>query len=388
MALRSVLIPGRLAIDLGKMITGEGKLAALARAEGLRGTASGIARLGEEFGDEAARWAVGQWELRRRGEEKFARAPEMLFTRAGLEMATHERVAQWHAGLFPDGVLVADLSCGIGADLGALAHRGPVVGVDLDEEHGAYAKWNLGVWGVEGEVVCGDSVAWARENQPEYVFVDPARRAGGRRLVDPAEFSPSVADLEPVLKEAKRAVVKLSPMLDDSFLKRWGGDLWFVSFGRECREAVVVLGEGVSGTTRVVRVESGAVLEGGTEVTVTDEVGEWIYEADPAAVRGHALGGFGLRGLGDGRGYLTGAGGVESEWLRGFRVVWTGSWRAKAVSEALRELGARVEVVKTRGVKDDPATVRKGLKGYGSRELVLMLFRAGKKERAVLTEEV
>lgn len=358
-------------------------------AMGLGSSATATERLTKEFGEELARWAVGQWELRGRAAGKFELAEEMVFTRAGLEMATHERVADWHAGLFPNGVEVLDATCGIGADLIALARRGPVTGLDLAEDHVDCARWNLAVHGLSGQVVCRDAISFVRDEHPPYVFIDPARRVGDRRLTQPEDFSPSLADMIPLLNNCERAVVKLSPMLDDGFLQSLGGELWFVSYGRECREAVVVLGRSArAGLRRAVRVETGSILEPAGVGRVMEEAGRFVYDPDPAAIRGHCLGSFGLAGLGTDRGYLTGENQVESEWLRAYQTVWQGAWREKVVRAALREFGATVKVVKTRGIKDDAASVLKGMKGFGDRGLVLLLFRSGKRERAVLAVDL
>ena len=56
----------------------------------------------------------------------------MFFTPVGGEQATDQWVAAYKASRFPAEVPVADLCCGIGGDLLALALRGPVTGVDRD----------------------------------------------------------------------------------------------------------------------------------------------------------------------------------------------------------------------------------------------------------------
>src|SRR4051812_13988362 len=71
--------------------------------------------------------ALEQADLRRRARTKFADAGRMLFTRAGLEQASGERVARWRARRFADWETVADLCCGIGGDTGALAVEHAVV---------------------------------------------------------------------------------------------------------------------------------------------------------------------------------------------------------------------------------------------------------------------
>src|SRR5687767_5373956 len=101
---------------------------ALSRASGLQPTPKNIDRVAEATSPEAARWAFEQWSLRKRAQEKFAKADEMLFTREALEQATHEELAHFHASQFPQRTRVADLTCGIGADLIALARNGEAVG--------------------------------------------------------------------------------------------------------------------------------------------------------------------------------------------------------------------------------------------------------------------
>jgi hypothetical protein len=70
---------------------------------------------------ERAHLVIDQVELRRRARDKFAIADRMFFTRKGLEQATDEQIAAVKAARFPAGQPLADLCCGIGGDLIALA---------------------------------------------------------------------------------------------------------------------------------------------------------------------------------------------------------------------------------------------------------------------------
>ncbi|HRK23200.1 MAG TPA: hypothetical protein PLX06_15380, partial [Fimbriimonadaceae bacterium] len=74
---------------------------ALETVRGLSPTASNLTQASREYGAEAARWAFEQWDLRKRAQSKFARAEQMLFDRDGLEMASHEAMARFHAAQFP-----------------------------------------------------------------------------------------------------------------------------------------------------------------------------------------------------------------------------------------------------------------------------------------------
>jgi len=367
-------------------------IAALELATGRTASPNEIARVGRATTPEAARWAFGQWELRRRARDKFARAEQMLFVREALEQATHERVAAYHASLFPPDVMVADLTAGIGADLIALAARGPAIGFELDPERAALARHNLEVHGLSGEVRVEDSLAWlALESAGlEYAFADPARRVEGRRTLDPADFAPDPVQLSAYLEGMRLGAMKLTPMLSDAFLESLGPSLRFVSFGGECREVLILNGTDARSERVAVHVESGAILTAGPIAPVTEEPAAFFFDADPAAVRAHALGALAgeLRSLGDSNGYLTGDEGVVSPWLRTYRVLYHGKADAKATKRALRELGAGTPELKQRGAGLDLVKERKGYAGEGTRAVSLAIWSVGRSLRHTILERV
>ncbi|MCL6593599.1 MAG: extracellular solute-binding protein, partial [Alicyclobacillus sp.] len=156
-----------------------------------------------------AAWAFTQWALRERARAKFPDADRMLFTREALEQATPYAVARYHASRFPAGVLVADLTAGIGGDLMALAERGPVVAFEPDEERAACAEWNAGI-AVRREDAMKAEWDW------EYAFCDPSRRRAGRRLTQPQDFSPNPVEVARRMADLRLGGIKLSPMLSDT----------------------------------------------------------------------------------------------------------------------------------------------------------------------------
>src|SRR5689334_10841955 len=103
-------------------------------AEGLHPTPSNISRVAEKFGADAASWAFSQQALKGEGGKKFAHAAQMIFEREALEQASHFDLAEYHASFFPYGEVVGDLCSGQGADLFAIAARGPAIGYEIDEE--------------------------------------------------------------------------------------------------------------------------------------------------------------------------------------------------------------------------------------------------------------
>lgn len=360
---------------------------ALELAAGLEPTAANLERIAKSTTADAARWAFTQWELRRRARAKFERADAMLFDRDSLEMATHERIAAYHAGCFPIDVPVADVGCGIGADLIALGRRGPAIGYELDSERADFARHNLEVHGVQSEIRNGDGVEAA---EADYVFTDPQRRGGGKRFSDFEDFTPRPDRLVERFADRHKLGIKLSPLLDDASFEALAGGrpfrLEFVSFGRECREALLWVGREVTTGRYAVHIESGEVLAASELSDWTEEPLGWVHEADPAAIRAHCLGAFRCPALGDSNGYLTGDEAIRTPWLRSYRVLWHSNADVKRVRAALDELGAGVSTVKSRGVKLDPAELRRALRGKGTREVAIIAYPVGKRVRYVLVE--
>ena len=160
---------------------------------------------------------MAQQELRLAAAAKFSRAAEMLFTRAGYEQASSEAIARYRAARLADayrGAIgrVADLCCGIGGDLIALAGAGDVLAVDRDEAHASIALHNAAVYGLADRVTAVVSdVRDVRLTGLAAVFIDPARRSGRRppRLAPPGWLGP------PVPRRALRAAARLVRRADE-----------------------------------------------------------------------------------------------------------------------------------------------------------------------------
>src|SRR5260221_6266968 len=127
--------------------------------------------------------ALPQQALRTAARAKFSRAEQMLFTRAGLEQASSEITVAHSAARYAAATLVADLCCGRGGNVRALGWGGGVIAVDFDHASLEFARHNADVYGASGGLaaVCAD-VADIALAGVDAVFIDPARRSGGRRL--------------------------------------------------------------------------------------------------------------------------------------------------------------------------------------------------------------
>mgnify|MGYP000899875777 CR=1 FL=1 len=346
----------------------EQEQAALATAQGLAPTAENIARVARLTRPEAAAWAFTQWELRARAKGRFPEADRLLFDRDGLAMASSAARSEYHAALFPTDERALDLTCGLGFDLMALARRGPATGFETDRQRAAYARHNLAALGLTAEV--HPRAARPEEWRGHHVFLDPMRR-GPRGRLQADDYSPNPWAMLPELRQAASFAIKLSPLVPDARLAEFGGAVEFLSDEGQCAEAVALSsGAGVW----AVHLAAGERLRRAEPPRKTEVLGEYLYEADPAAVRAHALAHFGLDAVGDHPGFLTGGPTPPTPWLRAFRVVRTFSPKEKP---------GPVSAVKKRGPTPEPEALRRKW-GYDPAGPIAFLWTERRAVRACL----
>ena len=338
-------------------------------------------QLAKKYGDEAARWASLQVDLRKKARAKFANADSMLFDREALEQATHEGVAEYHASCFPAGTSVVDITVGIGADMIALSGFGAATGFELDPMRADYARHNCPNVDIRTE----DGLVFALANDCPYIWADPDRRdIAGKRLNDPSAYEPDPALIP---RDRELTGIKLSPLLFDEYLETVGDRIEFVSYRGECREAIAWSGKSVEPGFFCVDAETGLKLPRHEVEDAVNNAYEVIFDSDPAAVRAHALGNFGLPQLGDSPGYLTGEEVVSCPWLRAYEVLYKESGDFKRIKEFLRKNNLRVFEVKQRGAGIDPPTIIKQLKTEGD-PVSLIAWRVEKSVRFAVARRV
>lgn len=365
---------------------------ALEASKGLPASANEIERVTNATSEDAARWAFTQWQLREKAKQKFDLAERMLFDRDGLEMASHERIARFHASLFDLKLTVVDGCCGIGSDVIAFASTGDAVGFELDPQRAELAAWNLSVSGARAEIRKGNSLDFIGEF--DQVFCDPSRRQAGSRLTEPENYAPNPFEVAARVKPSARVAIKLSPMLPNETLLELGEAVLFVSFGRECREALCFRGFDRQPGIQALHLESGEVLAGETAPPIRDQPSKHIFDVDPAAIRASASGALcathGLAALGYAGGYLTGEGEVDSRWLTPFEFIASYPFSPSRPLKLVQELPAAAYdylAVKSRVPGLDTSQLTKLLRKRGKKEsekVVVMLYVTGKSGRALV----
>jgi len=297
----------------------------------------------------------------------LAQRGELVFTRAALEQASDPDVATWRARRFADRV-VADVGCGAGSDLLALADSARVVvGIDRDPARAVLARHNVGSAGSDAHVVVGDGLALPVRAQA--VHADPSRRFGGRRARSLAGYDPPVARLLSATSATAVGIVvspavswsdpDLPPDAEVEFVQRgWDlveGMLWLGGVRRSgARATATLLSSGGDPVTR-----SRTSAAGIADELPTGDVGSVLLEIAPAAVRARLHDSIGVEvgawRLARTRALLTAdSPPPPSPWFRTWHVEASLPARPRAVRAWLRTAEAQPLEIATSGFDADP----------------------------------
>jgi SAM-dependent methyltransferase len=380
------VVLGRLMSADGRELLAELPNGALGPGEALRlGT-----RLRERYPAPLVAAAIAQHDLRVRAAGKFAAAGRMWFTREGLEQASAEPLARHRANRYAPFDRVADLCCGIGGDLCALAPGRDALAVDLDPVHLRMARENARLHGAaQLAAVCAD-VRDLRLPASLAVFVDPARRAGGRRLPAGASRPPLDWCLQ-LAGQVAGVGIKAAPGLPLDLVPP-GWEVELLADRRELKEAVLWSPD-LATTSRRATVFPGPDTLAARPGPPLDcaPPGGWLLDPNPAVTRARLVEELG-RDLGawklDPRiAFLSADHPLRSPFGRSLRVDASLPWNLKRLREVLRERGVGTVEVRKRGsaVDVDDLTTRLRLRGHA--QAVVVLTRVADRPWALVCAE-
>ena len=328
--------------------------------------------------------ALEQALLRRRALAKHPRGDELWWTGPALEQASSYDLAAHRARLFDRPVL--DLCCSVGGDLLALPDGS--VGVDLDEARLLLAQANAEVLGRDVALVRADVTALRLPPSAD-VVIDPARRAGGRRVFDPRAYAPPLDLVLGWRDRVRSLVVKVAPGVDHEALPA-DVEVEIVSLRGEVKEAVLLAGAVRSGARRTATLLPGphVLVDDGTAPPPVRPPGAWLLEPDGAVVRAHLVAQLAEQVDGwlvdETIAYISAATRSPTPYGKWFEVLEVLPFGLKALRERLRAHDAGPLVVKKRGTAVEPEVLRKQLKLTGAREVTVVLTRAAGKQVAMI----
>jgi len=380
--------PGRSAVAAAVALFDDG-LGALQVSETVRRQFAGLS-------PPVAAAAISQATLRRRGRAKFGADADVLwFTPDGLEQATSDAVAQHRATRFAalaDQLerhpRVADLGCGIGGDLRALAAAGcDVTGIDRDPVTVLAARANAPA----ARLFCDDVEAVDLTGY-DAVFIDPARRADGRRTFDVHQYAPPWSFVTQLLARMSASAAKVAPGVPHDVIPT-GVETEWVSVGGSLKEAVLWAGDLRDGNNRrrATLLPTGATM---TSIADADEPASagsarrYLYEPDDAVVRAHLIGDLArtLDGvlLDRSTAYITSDVLVDSPFAQAFEISEVMPFSLKRLRAALRDADVGGVTIMKRGSAIDVEQLRRDLRLKGQQQAVVVLALIAGRHHAVI----
>jgi hypothetical protein len=243
------------------------------------------------------------------------------------------------------------------------------------------AQANAGVYGAAGNVraVCAD-VRDIGLRGVDAVFIDPARRSGGRRM-RAGESEPPLSWCVALAGRDGSAGIKAAPGLPHDAVPA-GWELEFIAVGRDLKEAVAWSPAMATAGRRATILPGGHTLvpAPGPPVPVRAP-GEFLCDPSPAVTRAGLVEEL-ARGLGawkiDERiAFLSSGTALRTPFGRGLRVIDSGPWNQKQLPAKLRELGIGAVDIRRRGLAGDVDRLLRGLRLTGSRRATVVMTRAG-----------
>ena len=340
--------------------------------------------------------ALTQHELRLAARTKFSRAMEMYFTRPGLEQASAEVVAGYRAQRYREAGPLADLCCGIGGDLLALAAGHRVLAVDSDPLHLRIARANAEVLGVAGNVTAlAADVRDAGLDEVAAVFIDPARRTGRGRLRTGVS-EPPLEWCVGLTGRVDRVGVKAAPGLPRDAVPG-GWELEFIAVGRDLKEAAAWSPALATAGTRATILPAGHPLPAGgtpaagqalTGHTLTPRPGppvpvrppgEYLFDPNPAVTRAGAVADLarllGAWQIDEQIAFLSADTPATTPFARTLRVIDSAPWNQKQLPARLRGLDIGAVDIRRRGLAGDTDRLHRSLRLSGSRRATLVMTR-------------
>lgn len=346
---------------------------------------------------------IEQAQLRMHAQHKFSCADQMFFTRRGLEQSTSLQIARYKATHFAGLKSVADICCGIGGDLIALAARAvagvKTVGIDADELTASIAGHNLQNVGIFNALVCQQNFEETDLAEFDGLHIDPDRRAKSR-TVRGDFFQPKLPDIYSALAVRQTVAIKVAPAtpfhqsMPAGLQREWIGD------NRECKQQVLWSGPntpkphcqtatmvGSSGNVFTYCATSKRVAEG--RLGSATAIGDFIFEPHATVLASGLMSPLaedvGLQPISELADYLTGTQVPKTPLLTAYKIEESMKLDLRQISAALRKFKIGQIIVKKRGVEQEIYNQLSRLKIAGENRATVIATRHRRQRIAFIT---
>ncbi len=360
-------------------------------------------RLRSRCSPERTHLLLEQAALRKRAERKFVDAHRLFFTPRGLEQATDEAIAAYKAERFRGRARVADLCCGIGGDLMALAacDAGATIGIDRDPIATVLAAANCRARNLTAETRTLD-VNQCDVTEFAAWHIDPDRRAADVRTIRLEKSSPDLLSLDRHISANENAAVKLAPAASVTADWEQRAELEWISHDRECRQLVAWFGDlatkDITGLRRATRVSSNsgraATFAGlpNQPIETAGRIGRYLLEPDPAVLAARLTGALAaehrLSAVAPNVDYLTADSLPSSGLLAAFEVTDVLPLDTRKLTRLLSDRGIGQLEIKKRAAPIEIKRLRKQLRCPGENSATLIVTPTPIGIRAVLARRL
>jgi len=340
--------------------------------------------------------AMTQARLRERARTKFGDdAVRMYFTQAGLEQATSAPVAAHRASRYRAARRIADLCCGIGGDLRALASGHDLLAVDRDPLTAAIAAANVHALDLDDHVsVRCDDATMTDLTGYDAAFLDPARRTAARRVFNVSDYQPPWSFIAALVDRIEDVGVKVAPGIPHNLVPPNAEAEW-VSLNGDVKEAALWFGalRTANVARRATLLPSGATLTATTtEPPPVAPPRRYLYEPDGAVIRAHLVAE--VAALVNGAlldptiAYITSDALIATPFARAYTIEDAMPFGLKRLRAYLRERGIGHVVIKKRGSPLTPETLMSDLRLSGDNHRILFLTKVAGKHTVLIGERV
>jgi hypothetical protein len=216
------------------------------------------------------------------------------------------------------------------------------------------------------------------ERGVDAVFIDPARRAGQRRL-RAGDSEPPLAWCLSLADTVARTGIKAAPGLPrDRVPPAW--ELEFIAVGRDLKEAVAWSPALATAATRATVLPGGHTLTPGTGGPVPVRApGGFLLDPSPAVTRAGVVEDLarlaGAWKIDEQIAFLSADTAVHTPFARTLQVIDSAPWHQRSLPARLRALDVGAVDIRRRGLAGDVAELHRQLRLSGSRRVTLVMTR-------------